>query len=435
MTPDPKIVKSIEKLDYRVTVGDVAAQAGLELNFAQQGLLALASEAGGHLQVAETGDIVYSFPKNFRSILRNKYWQLRWQQSWSKIWKVLFYIIRVSFGIILIASILLMMVAIIAIAVALNSSNDDREGDRGGNYGGGGIYFLPRFWLGDLFWWFDPGYSHRRRRQKRQSSGNNSQMNFLEAVFSFLFGDGDPNADLEAQRYSDIGAVIRRHQGAVVAEQIAPYVDQTDADEDYILPILSRFNGYPEVSPQGEIIYYFPELQVTASRRSIHQITSFDYLQEKLWRFSQASSGQITLAAGLGALNIILALVLGSLLRDGTIAAQLGGVVAFAASIYWVLLGYGILYLLIPLGRYFWIQGRNPKIQQRNQAREQRALNLRQPDPALQQKIVYANQFANQKVIDAGDVAYTTEDDLLDQEIKNRDQSDRDWEQRLESGS
>ena len=63
MTPNPKIIKSVEKLDYRVTVGDVAAQAGLELNFAQQGLLTLAGEAGGHLQVAESGDVVYLFPK------------------------------------------------------------------------------------------------------------------------------------------------------------------------------------------------------------------------------------------------------------------------------------------------------------------------------------------------------------------------------------
>ena len=137
MTPDPKIVKSIANLDYRVTVGDVATQAGLELNYTQQGLLALAGEAGGHLQVAESGDVVYLFPQNFRSILRNKYWQLRWQQTWSKIWRVLFYIIRISFGIILIASILLMMLAIVAIIVAMNSSNDDREGGGSRRSGGG----------------------------------------------------------------------------------------------------------------------------------------------------------------------------------------------------------------------------------------------------------------------------------------------------------
>ena len=435
MTPNPKILKSIEKLDYRVTVGDVAAQAGLELNFAQQGLLALASEAGGHLQVADSGDVVYLFPKNFRSILRNKYWQLRWQQTWAKIWQVLFYIIRISFGIVLIASILLMAVAILMIIVAMNSSNDEREGSRGRSYGGGG-FFMPRFWLGDIFWWFDPGYNRRRHQRRRQTTNSNSyQMNFLESVFSFLFGDGDPNADLEDTRYSTIGTVIQANKGAVVGEQIAPYVDKADEDEDYMIPVLSRFNGYPEVSPQGEIVYYFPELQVMASRRKTPTVSPMGYLNEKLWRFSQASGNQITLAAGLGILNIVLAFILEGLLQDGAIAAQLGGLVAFVDSISWFLFGYGVLYLAIPLVRYFWIKGRNPKIVNRNEAREERAIALSQPSQSLRQKIAYASQFAQQRIIGQGDITYTTEDDLLDQNIKNQDKIDREWQQRLKSDS
>ena len=321
MTPNPKIVKSVEKLDYRVTVGDVAAQAGLELNFAQQGLLALASEAGGHLQVAESGDVVYLFPKNFRSILRNKHWQLRWQQTWQKIWRVLFYIIRISFGIVLVASILLMLVAIIAILIAMNSTSDERQGNSRGGYGGGygGGFFMPRFWIGDIFWWFSPGYNHRRRQRRRQTKGN-YQMNFLESVFSFLFGDGNPNADLEEYRWQAIGSVIRSNKGAVIGEQVAPYVDEIDQYEDYMIPVLSRFNGYPEVSPQGDIVYYFPELQVMASRRPTESISAAGYLEKKSWRFSQAQGGQITLAAGLGALNIILAFTLEVMLQDSALA-------------------------------------------------------------------------------------------------------------------
>lgn len=432
MTPDPKIVKSIEKLDYRVTVGDVAAQAGLELNFAQQGLLALASEAGGHLQVAESGDVVYLFPKNFRGILRNKYWRLRWQKTWEKIWRVLFYIIRISFGIILIASIALMAIAIIAIVIAANS-NSDRDDNRGRSYGGGGFFFVPRFWFGDLFLWFDPGYNRRRRQRRRQT--NNYQMNFLESVFSFLFGDGNPNADLEEYRWQAIGAVIRSHKGAVVGEQIAPYVDKVDEDEDYMIPVLSRFNGYPEVSPQGDIIYYFPELQVTAKDRQPAAISAAGYLEEKPWRFSQASGNQITMAAGLGVLNIVLAFILGNLLQDGSIAAELGGIVAFVESILYLLFGYGVLYLLVPLVRYFWIQGRNPKIKQRNQARQERAIALNQSDLPLLQKISYAKQFAQQKVIGDRDITYTTEDDILDQNIRNADKIDRDWQDKLNEGS
>lgn len=436
MTPNPKIIQSVEKLDYRVTVGDVAAQAGIELNFAQQGLLALASEAGGHLQVAESGDVVYLFPKNFRSILRNKYWQLRWQKTWKKVWGVLFYLIRISFGIVLVASILLMLVAIIAILIAMSSANNDREGGNnrssGSGYGGG--FFVPRFWIGDIFWLFDPGYN-RRRRQRRQQASTSYQMNFLESVFSFLFGDGNPNANLEEERWQAIGSVIKHNKGAVTGEQIAPYVDKMDQDEDYMIPVLSRFNGYPEVSPQGEIIYSFPELQVMASRRQSQSISTKGYLQEKLWRFSQANSSKITMAAGLGVLNIVLAFVLGALLQDGAIAAELGGIVAFAASIQWFLLGYGVLYLLIPLIRYFWIQGRNPKLVKRNESRSQRAIALQQPNQSLRQKLAYASQFAQQKVISDRDITYTTEDDILDQNIENAAQIDQEWQSKLESDS
>ena len=324
-----------------------------------------------------------------------------------------------------------MMVAIIAIVIAMNSSNDEREGGRSRSYGGGG-FFVPRFWIGDIFWWFDPGYNRRRRQRRREAPGN-YKMNFLESVFSFLFGDGDPNADIEENRYSAIGAVIQSNKGAVVGEQIAPYVDRADEDEDYMLPILSRFNGYPEVSPQGEIVYYFPELQVMASRRKTPPISSIGYLQEKLWRFSQADGSQITLAAGLGVLNIILAFVLEGLLQDGAIAAQLGGIVAFVDSISWFLFGYGVLYLLIPLVRYFWIKGRNPKIANRNQAREQRAIALSQPSQSLRQKIAYASQFATERIIGQKDITYSTEDDLLDQNLRNQDKIDREWQKKLES--
>lgn len=432
MTPNPQIVKSVEQLNYRVTVGDVASLAGLDVNLAQQGLLALATDAGGHLQVAESGEIAYLFPRNFRTILRNKYWKLRLQQWWEQVWRVLFYIIRISFGIVLIASILLMLVAIAVIIISISSSRDDNDSGRGDSYGGGGYFFLPRFWIGpDLFWFFDPNYNYRRR-QRRQSSAN-YQMNFLEAVFSFLFGDGNPNADLEEKRYASIGQVIRNYGGAVVAEQIAPYLDLVDTDEDYMLPVLSRFNGYPEVSPQGEIIYYFPELQVTATERKPQPISA--YLKEQLWRFTQASSGQVMLSIGLGTVNLVLALVLGSLLRDGTVAAQLGGVVAFAGSIYWLLLGYGVAFLTIPLIRYFWIQGRNQKIEHRNQTRQQRAEFLLAADRKLQQKMLFASQFAKQEVISDRDLAYTTETDLLDQNLLNSDKIDQEWQRRLESDS
>ncbi|MFH7029879.1 MAG: hypothetical protein ACHBN1_32080 [Heteroscytonema crispum UTEX LB 1556] len=426
MAPDPTIMQAVEQLGYRVTVGDVATQAGLKVEVANFGLLALASEAGGHLQVADTGDIVYLFPKDFRAILRNKYFQLRLQEWWKKVWGVLFYLIRISFGIFLIASIALITITIIIIITAANSDRDSN--DRGDNFGGGFFYFP------DLFWYFSPNYGtdyQERRREGREKS----DLNFFEAIFSFLFGDGDPNAKLEERRWQEIATVIRNNRGAVVAEQIAPYLDNVGEgwakeNEDYMLPVLLRFNGQPTVSPEGQIVYYFTELQVTTGKKG--RKSASVYLEEFLWRFSAASSGQNLLSGGLGVANLVGALVLGSLLRDGTVAAQLGGLVAFVQGIYWLLLAYGIGFLGVPLVRYFWIKWRNSKIVARNRDRQTGARLLASADTALLQKIDYARQFAAEKVIGNDDLVYSSETDLLEQEVERSAQIDAQWQRRLE---
>lgn len=442
MTPNPTIMQAVEKLGYRVTVGDVSSQGGLSIAEAGQGLLALASDAGGHLQVAETGDIVYLFPRNFREILRNKYFQMRLQEWWKKVWAVLFYLIRISFGIFLILSIVLITVTIIIIVNA--GSSDRNDNDRNRSSGGGGLFFFP---FPDLFWYFSPNYSNRsqqRQYQRQQESRQGSNLNFFEAVFSFLFGDGNPNANLEERRWQEIGTVIGNNHGAVVGEQIAPYLDDlgesyTREYEDYMLPVLTRFNGQPEVSPEGQIVYYFPELQVKAKKTSPELVPT--HLEEYPWRFSAAGAGQIILAAGLGVVNFVAALILGGLIADGTAAAELGGLVAFVEGIYWLLLGYGAGFLGIPLVRYFWIQWRNKKIAARNRDRLYQAQLLANPEETLQRKINYAQQFATEKVIGSEDLVYSTETDLIDQELEGMGrpsnlsaQMEAEWQRRLQEG-
>jgi hypothetical protein len=438
MALNPSVMQAVEKLGYRVTVGDVASQAGLEVQVAERDLLALASEAGGHMQVAESGEIAYLFSKNFRDVLRNKYFRLQLQEWWSKIWRVLFYIIRVSFGLVLIASILLIMAAIAIILIAIASGRGDNDSDSGWGGSDRGMGGGMNFWFSpDFFYIFTPNYYDDRvhQRKLRRTEG---KMNFLESVFSFLFGDGDPNVELDERRWRSIATTIRNNGGAIAAEQVAPYLDNVDdrsgLEEDYMLPVLSRFNGRPEVSPTGQIVYHFPELQVSAQQQRLQAVG--DYLKELPWRFSQASSGQVIAAASLGGVNLVGAIVLGSLLRDGTIAAQLGGLVAFVGGIYGILLAYGIGFLGIPLARYFWIQWRNQRIEKRNLEREERAIALNASNPVLNEKLSFAKQFAAATVIDEKNLAYTTESDLTEQEFLNGDKVDAEWRKRLgQSGS
>ena len=431
MAPNPTIMQAVEQLGYRVTVGDVAAKAGLDVNFAQRELLTLASEAGGNLQVAESGDIAYLFPNNFRDILRNKFLRLQLQEWWQKIWRILFYLIRISFGIVLVASILLIFVAITILLSSGSDNNGGGEGGGGGGGGGRGFFFFPYFW-NDLLWIFYWNHDEPYYQQRSRLTGQKPQMSFLEAVFSFIFGDGNPNHNLEERKWSDIATAIRNSRGAVVAEQIAPYLDNLGQGyareyEEYMLPALARFDGRPEVSPQGQIVYHFPQLQTTATERNSQPVAA--YLREMLWRFSNASSGQIMLAAGLGAVNLVGALVLGNLLSNSAIAS---GFIGFVSAIYPMILIYGVGFLAIPLIRYFWIQWKNSRIEARNQERQQRAMLLNEPDANLLQKLAYAREFAAENVLTGEDLAYTTETELTQQELEQSAKIDAEWQRRID---
>ena len=146
-----KIIDSVEKLDYRVTVGDVASYSGISPSVVQKELLSLASDTFGNLQVTESGTIIYIFSKNLRTIFFKKNLISRLNVIWIKVWAVLFYLIRISFGVILISSILVVLAAIVIIITSLQS--DREENNRYSNQSRGiSFFFLPNF--GDLFWIF-----------------------------------------------------------------------------------------------------------------------------------------------------------------------------------------------------------------------------------------------------------------------------------------
>ncbi|MEL6259677.1 MAG: hypothetical protein AAFR12_01310 [Cyanobacteria bacterium J06626_6] len=428
------VMQAVETLDYRVTVGDVAARAGLNVEVAQQGLLALASETQGHMQVSETGEIAYEFPRNFRGVLRNKYWQLRVQEALSKVWQVVFYLIRLSFGIMLLVSMAIIAIAIIALMVAASSQGGG--GNRDDRRGGGVSFGFSPF---HIFYLFDFNYRRGRRRYPNRYSGQSSgwgsrsrraaqsgeKLQFLEAVFSFLFGDGDPNADLEERRWQAIGSVIRNNGGAITAEQVAPYLDDLGEGsekeyEDYMLPVLTRFNGQPEVSQTGDMVYYFPDLQVSAKERGRFSVSA--YLKEAKRKFTSATSDQVMLSIGLGAANIIGAVVLQGMLQSAIAEGlALPAAAVFAQSILGVLMVYGIAFLAVPLIRYYWVQWRNAKIEARNEQRSERAVALNRLGPAFQQKLAFAKQFANRQVLQEEDAVYSTERDLSEQAIESED--------------
>jgi len=60
-----------------VTVGDVAARAGLQLSEASAALNALAADTGAALKVSDAGDLLYLYRPGVRATLAAKSWRLR----------------------------------------------------------------------------------------------------------------------------------------------------------------------------------------------------------------------------------------------------------------------------------------------------------------------------------------------------------------------
>ncbi|MEB3293198.1 MAG: hypothetical protein VKJ24_08550 [Synechococcales bacterium] len=443
----PQLLRAIEQLDYRVTIGDVAAQAGMNPLDVEQGLLALATQTQGNLQVTEQGEIIYVFPKNCRSILSEKFWQLQVREWLGRSWKVIFYGIRLGFGLItllvVIATAIVSIVVIVGfrVQVSQNHQQDDSSSDsandnqwnpysdRSYDRQSTNIHldWNPLSFFSPIFAW---DFDRPRRRG-----------NFLETIYSFVFGDGNPNYNLEERRWKAIAQVIRQQGGAVVAEQVTPFLDALgtgyDRDyESYMLPVLTRFNGSPEVSPQGQLVYRFPDLQKTVVDASTNaqttktqttktQTTKTPFLEEHRWKFSHANSTGLYMAGVLGIILLVLSLWLLGLTPG---APQLSQQIRIFGRVTGI---YSLLYLGVPMVRGWVLLNRNEQISSRNHKRKMLAHQLTEPDQTLQEKIAYAQQFAQHDRLDDQPLLYTTERDLLEQDVEQRDRLDAEWAQRL----
>ncbi|CAA7397029.1 unnamed protein product [Spirodela intermedia] len=421
---------AVDSFGGRVTIGDVASRAGLKLGEAERALQALAADTSGFLEVSDEGDVLYVFSRDYRSKLTAKSFKMKIEPLLEKSKAGVEYLIRVSFGTALIASIVLVYTTIITIISS--RSDEDNRGRRGGR--GYDSNFALFFRPSDLFWYWDP-YYYRRQRVR-----TNEGMNFIESVFSFVFGDGDPNQGLEEERWKLIGEYIASNGGVVTGEELAPYLDVTTDeslnDESYVLPVLLRFDGHPEVDEEGNIIYRFPSLQRTASpqrvgrkeyvgRRWADLVDGVkNFFEEKRWDFSKTGTSERAMVVGLGGLNLFGVIVLGTILK-GT-AVRPAGLISFVGDIFPLLQVYAASFFAIPLFRWFLLRGKNAQIELRNAARKQRAQALESPDPSLRRKLLSARDMARRTIIGPEKIVYSTEEDFAGEDLEARD-----WERRF----
>ncbi|MBX9722754.1 MAG: hypothetical protein K2X81_15245 [Candidatus Obscuribacterales bacterium] len=393
-----KITKTISALGRHVTAADVSAKSGLPVLVTSQALNQIASETGGHLQVSNNGVIAYSFKPGFSNIYLAEGLRKAIEKAAQRIFEIAFFILRISFGVMLILS------TIIVVGLLFILSQSKRKRSRGLDLKFDWFDYIV---LRDLKYFFRTSpaqvkydYSHPtvRRRQKP---------NFLLDCFSFLFGDGNPNEGLDEKRWQLIAKVIKQHDNVITAEQLAPYTGADPQNETAVLPVLVRFNGQPEVTESGNIVYTFPSLAATAGAEYNEPTPKF--LQEFHWKFCELDRTALTPIYMIAGLNFLGAWILWFPIHTFT--------GSWTATLLGVLAVYGTLFLLIPLLRNFALKVLNKSIDKRNERRSQNAQSLLFPDVKLKRKIAESREYRlRDQLIGQNAIVYSTDKASLDQE-------------------
>jgi len=422
------VIKSIADLGNRVTAADVASKTGLSLSQTSSLLNTIASEAGGHLEVSQAGDIAYRFKNNFQSAYLATGIRAFFTMIWARIGAFFFYLLKISFGLFLCLSIVIVVTSFIIFAMLSAQFGSDRDDlnlldlleffnfliFRDLIFGGAAYELMRR--RGELIEEEDEeeGGVSRRRGKNRG--------NFFVNCFSFLFGEGDPNTHLGEKKWKLAAQTIRDNGGVVIKEQLAPYIGPELDDEDSILPVLARFDGRPVVTSTGNIAYIFPSLQVTTDSGQESEEQDIEttaarqsYLLEEPWKFSNLPDDDLRAVKIIASLNLF-----------GTLWMYFIFNHMFQFRWEWtqLMVFYGAFFLIIPMIRFVWETMLNRRIRIRNYEREEAAKIVSQPDREIKAKLTERQELAPTlaiRAVEEGHLAFSTEKETLEQQFNDQD--------------
>ena len=227
---------------------------------------AVSDEYGARLRVTESGEILYSFPSGMRSRYRG------FGPSFLRLWKVfrkaaakvaaLFFkiwivVMLVGYFVLFVALAVLALLASVAVSMSGNS-RDSRSSSRGG---GGGLFFAGR--LLDLMfriWFYSELFTPPEQRAARRDR-RRARKPLYKAIYSFVFGDGDPDAAWDETEKKAFIAFAQANRGVVTMPEFMAITGLTPLEaEGRINRYMYEFEGSPEVTEGGTIYYFFPEL-------------------------------------------------------------------------------------------------------------------------------------------------------------------------------
>jgi hypothetical protein len=251
---------SIRRRGGTVMLGDVLADTGLAREHAELALKVCLADYAGHLDVLDSGDIVYRFDARLAERDRDP-WRVR---IWRGIKRVGMLVLKLGIMVTLVGYSIVFTVLALALIFGL-FSRSDRDVDTDWLE----FAWLPLRALFEmlLFFpdWFLWGLPSGSRRSGRPGLGRGGRKPLHESIFSYAFGPPHPPRGLiERDR---AGAELIRHFGGVLATTDVigtTGLSRYDADE-WLARLLGRFGGDVDVTEEGEILYRFDDVARTAA--------------------------------------------------------------------------------------------------------------------------------------------------------------------------
>jgi hypothetical protein len=267
--------KALEILKRRrqgLTAADLAAGAALPLPSARELLSRAADEFRGRLRVTESSEILYDFPRGFTSRYTSP--EARFRRFINKFlkagavflsWLFKAWILLMLLG--YFAVFMLIALAALTLSAAGGSSNSN---SRSRNNSGGGFFLAAHVFDLIIRLWFYSELTRSIEGSYRPSSGRRRERTgkpLHKAVFSFVFGEKDPNIGADAAEKKALIAYLCANRGLISLPEYMAITGLGPREaEGGILAFCAEFGGYPEATEEGTIIYRFQDILLRADK-------------------------------------------------------------------------------------------------------------------------------------------------------------------------
>jgi hypothetical protein len=270
-----RLIAEFRRRKNAATTADLVAATGLPVDRVSAELPSISDEYGARLRVTESGEILWSFPEGMKSRLRGFGPGLRrfWKGFRKGFVTVATFFFKAWIAVMLVGYfalfILLALVALLASIAMQTAGRGDSDGDEGG--GAIGLFLSGRV-IGMIFdiWFYSELFKDPRQRQwehDRKAQKRREGRPLHKAIFSFVFGEPDPNAGWDETERKTVVAFLQANKGLLTMPEFRALTGLSPLEaESRINRYLSDFKGSPEVSEAGTVLFAFPDLLRRAER-------------------------------------------------------------------------------------------------------------------------------------------------------------------------